>query len=84
MTLTEYDGWPSYDEDEFRDPEVASADDAAHLEALRVRLRDARGLDVVPAPDALARLWVLEHCVLSVYVVLSIEVILRPMRPNGD
>src|SRR5271166_3567574 len=62
-------------EDEFRDPEVARADDAAHREALRVRLRDARRLDVVPAPDALARLRVLEHCVLPVYVVLDIEVI---------
>src|SRR5208337_5333562 len=62
-------------EDEFRDPEVARADDAAHREALRVRLRDARGLDVVPAPDALARLRVLEHCVLPVYVVLDIEVV---------
>src|SRR5271165_1126817 len=62
-------------EDEFRDPEVAGADDAAHPEALRVRLSDARGLNVVPAPDALARLRVLEHCVLPVYVVLDIEVI---------
>src|SRR5271156_4067843 len=41
-------------EDEFRDPEVARADDAAHRETLRVRLRDARDLDVAPAPDALA------------------------------
>src|SRR5208337_2830423 len=47
-------------EDEFRDPEVARADDATHREALRVRLRDARGPDVVPAPDALARLRVFE------------------------
>src|SRR5271166_486081 len=62
-------------EDEFGDPEVARADDAAHREALRVRLRDAGGLDVVPAPDALARLRVLEQCVLPVYVVLNIEVI---------
>src|SRR3954447_7095539 len=62
-------------EDEFRDPEVAPADDAAHREALRVRLRGARGLDVVPAPDALARLRVLEHSVLSVNVVLNVEVI---------
>src|SRR5271166_3096238 len=60
---------------EFRDPEVARADDAAHREALRVRLRDARGLDIVPAPDALARLRVLEQCVLPVYVVLDIKVI---------
>ena len=28
-------------EDEFRDPEIAAADDAANLEALGVRLRDA-------------------------------------------
>src|SRR5450631_3211601 len=62
-------------EDELRDPEVARADDAPHLEALGARLRDARSLDVVPALDALARLRVLEHCVLSVYVVLDIEVI---------
>jgi hypothetical protein len=62
-------------ENEFRDLEVGRADDAAHPEALRVRLRDARGLDVAPAPDALARLRVLEQCVLSVYVVLNIEVI---------
>src|SRR5271169_628122 len=68
--------WPAVIlEDEFRDPEVARADDSTHLEPLRVRLRDARGLDVVPAPDALARLRILEQCVLSVYVVLDIEVI---------
>src|SRR5271165_5815348 len=39
-------------EDEFRHPEVAATDNAADREALRVRLRDARGLDIVPAPDA--------------------------------
>src|ERR1700733_13571322 len=48
-------------EDEFRDPEIARADDAAHPEAFRVRLCCAGGLDVVPAPDALARLRVLEQ-----------------------
>src|SRR5271166_1843201 len=62
-------------EDEFRNPDVARADDAAHREALRVRLRGAGGLDIVPAPDALARLRVLEQCVLPVYVVLNTEVI---------
>src|SRR5450755_505341 len=60
-------------EDELRDPEVARADDAPHLEALGARLRDARSMDIVPALDALARLRVLEQCVLSVYVVLDIE-----------
>src|SRR5271166_877535 len=64
-------------EDEFRDPEVARADDAAHPEALRVRLRDARGLDVVPAPDALARLLVLEQCVAAAPV-------LAPNNPSGS
>src|ERR1700693_3186022 len=62
-------------EDEFRDPEVARAEDSTHGEALAVRLRGARGLDVVPALDALARLRVLEQCILPVYVVLDIEVI---------
>src|SRR5450631_198293 len=47
-------------EDELRDPEVARADDAPHLEAFEVRLRYARGLDIVPAPDAFARLRILE------------------------
>src|ERR1700733_15230007 len=62
-------------EDEFRDPEVAGADDSAHRKAFEVRLHGARGLDVVPAPDALTRLRILKHGVLSVYVVLYIEVI---------
>src|SRR4051794_38528498 len=62
-------------QDEFRDPEVARTDNAAHREALGIRLRGARGLDVVPAPDTLARLRVLEHSVLSVNVVLNVEVI---------
>src|SRR5271165_2475959 len=62
-------------EDEFRDPEVARADDSAHREALGLRLRDTRGLYVVPAPDALARLRVFEQCVISVYVVLNVKVV---------
>src|SRR5580658_1641505 len=52
-------------EDEFRDPKVALADNAAHREALAVRLCGARGLNAAPAPDALARLRVLEHGVVS-------------------
>jgi len=68
--------WPAVvREDELGDPEVARAEDAPHREALGTRLRDARRLDVVPALDALARLRVLEQCVLSVDVVLDIEVI---------
>src|SRR5271165_2586836 len=66
---------PIIGEDEFRDPEIARADDAADRKALRVRLRDAGGLDVVPAPDALARLRVIEHRVLPVDVVLDIKLV---------
>src|SRR5271154_1717812 len=62
-------------EDEFGDPDVARADDAAHREALGARLRDARSLNVVPPSDALPRLRVLEQCILPIYVVLNIEVI---------
>src|SRR5579859_1181308 len=69
-------GWAAViGEDEFRDPKVARADDAAHPEPLRVRLRGTRGLDVVPPPDALARLRVLEQRIVSIYLVLGIEVI---------
>src|SRR5215469_12495689 len=62
-------------EDEFGDPEVAGADDAAHVEPLAVRLHGARGLDVATAPDPLTRLRVFEHRVVSVNVVLNLEVV---------
>src|ERR1700710_2569218 len=62
-------------EREFRDPKVAGADDPAHREALAVWLRDARGLDIVPAPDAFPRLGIFEYRILSVYVVLDVEFI---------
>ena len=71
-------------EDELRDPEVARADDAAHPEALRVRLRDAGGLDVAPAPDALARLRVLEQLRPLGICRAQHRSHLRPMRPSGD
>src|SRR5271156_5702657 len=62
-------------QDEFRDPERSGAGDSAHREALGLRLGDARGLYVAPTPDALARLRVFEHRVVSVHVVLDFEVI---------
>src|SRR3984957_3248752 len=62
-------------EDEFRDPQVARAGYSVHREALGLRLGGARGLYVTPSPDALARLRVFEHCVVSVHVVLSVEVV---------
>src|ERR1700677_3791596 len=70
-------------EGELGDPEVALTDDAAPREALRVRLRDARGLDIAPPPDALARLRILQHRVLAIYVVLDIEVIRIGCGPVG-
>src|ERR1700730_19413285 len=66
---------PVVSEDEFGDPEVASAEDAPHGEALHARLCEARRLNIAPAADALARLRILEHCVLSVNLVLHLEVV---------
>src|SRR3954468_16213251 len=62
-------------EDEFRHPDIARANDPAHPEPLCIRLRHAGGLNVVTAPDALARLRIFEQCVLSVYIVLDLELV---------
>src|SRR5271168_731626 len=61
--------------DEFSDPEVGSAEYPPHCEALAARLSKARRLNVAPAADALARLRVLEHRILSVNLVLRLEVV---------
>src|SRR5258707_10724377 len=66
---------PVVSEDEFSDPEVGSAEDPPHREALLVRLRETRRLNVTPTADTLARLRILEHCVLSVNLVLHLEVV---------
>src|SRR5215470_7556760 len=57
---------PVVGKDEFGDPEVGSAEYPPHREAFLVRLRETRCLNVMPATDALARLRILEHCVLLV------------------
>src|SRR5215469_2852062 len=62
-------------QDKFGDPEAARADYPPHCEAFPVRLRGARRLNVAPAADALARLRVLEHRILSVNLVLRLEVV---------
>src|SRR5437773_2755268 len=68
--------WPPVvGEYEFSDPEVGSAEDPPHCEALSVRLSKARRLNIAPAADALARLRILEHRVLSVNLVLRLEVV---------
>jgi hypothetical protein len=57
-----------------RGPEPAPLH-APHCKAFPVRLRGRRRQDVVPATDALARLRVLEHRILSVNLVLRLEVV---------
>src|SRR5215471_4293996 len=66
---------PVVGEDEFSDPEVGSADDPPHREALLVRLGETGCLNVVPATDALPRLRIFEHCMLLVNPMLRLEVV---------
>src|SRR5579872_202919 len=65
---------PVVSEDEFGDPKVARADDPPDREALPVRLRSARGLNVAAPADALARLRIFERRVLAVDLMLRLEV----------
>jgi hypothetical protein len=62
-------------DDEFRDPEVGSAEYPPQCEALFARLSKARRLNIAPAADALARLRVLEHRILAVNLVLRLKVV---------
>ena len=61
---------PVIRQDEFADPKIAAAKHASHGEAFRVRLGDARRLDVGSTSDALARLRILENGISSVDLVL--------------
>jgi hypothetical protein len=72
---------PVVGEHELADPKVAAAQQASHGEALAVRLRGARCLDVVPTTDALARLRVGQHRVSSVDLVLGLKVVGVGGRP---
>src|SRR5437879_9534811 len=65
---------PVIGQDIFGDPKVARADDPPHCEAFPVRLRGARQPYLLPPADALARLWIFEHSVLSVNLVLPLEI----------
>jgi hypothetical protein len=65
---------------------MARADYASHNEALSVRLRGARRLNVTSATDALARLRIFEHGVLPINIVLCLKVIRvggSPMKVQG-
>src|SRR3954451_18094785 len=66
---------PVIGQDIFGDPEVARAGYPPHGEAFPVRLRGARRLNLLPPADALARLRIFEHRVLSINVVLRLEVV---------
>src|SRR5215472_4987442 len=69
-------GWPPIiGQDIFGDPEITRADDPPNREAFLVRLRGARRLDLPPPADALARLRIFEHRVLSVNLMLPLEVV---------
>src|SRR5258708_7470644 len=72
---------PVVGEDELSDPEVGSAEYPPHREAFLVRLCETRCLNVVPTADALPRLRILEHCVLSVNLMLRLEVVRVAARP---
>src|ERR1700730_11104448 len=74
---------PVVSKDEFSDPEVGSAEDAPHGEALHARLCEARRLNIAPAADALGRLRILKHSVLSVDLVFQLEVIRVGYSPVG-
>src|SRR6202008_1163118 len=66
---------PVIGQDIFSDPEVARADNPPHCEAFPIWLRGARRLYVPAAADALARLRIFEHRVLSVNLVLRLEIV---------
>src|SRR6478672_9484343 len=73
-------------EDEFADPHVAATHNAPQGETFGVGLGDARCLNVLSSADALARLGILEYCVISVDSVLPVEVVGvrgRPVLPQS-
>src|ERR1700722_4478297 len=66
---------PVIGEDEFADPEIAATEHASHGESLHIRLRGARRLNVLPTTDALARLRIFKHRVISIDSVFGLEVV---------
>src|SRR5206468_3189550 len=62
-------------EDEFADPQVATADDPLDPEALLARLYRSALLDVAAATDALAGLRIMQNSIVAINLVLGGEVI---------
>src|ERR1700692_4226769 len=60
---------------EFSDPEIAAADHSLHRKALLVGLDKSALLNVVPATDPFARLWIIKHGILAVDLMFDIEIV---------
>src|SRR4051812_34340821 len=76
---------------EFSDPEIAAANNAPDRKTLLAWLDGSALLDVVPAPDPLARLRIIEHGILAVDFMFDLEIarvrsspVALQRRPNGS
>ncbi len=57
------------------DSKITAANDSPHSETLFARLIGARDLYVAPTADSLARLWVFQHRILEIDVVLRLKIV---------
>src|ERR1700722_1849813 len=76
---------------EFSDPEIAAADNSPDCKTLLVWLDGSALLNVVPAADPLARLWIIKHRIFAVDFMFDLEIARvrsAPMafqrRPHGS
>src|SRR5579871_3654758 len=67
--------------DEFGDPKITAAYDSPHRKALLARLTGTLALYVRSAASALVRLWILQHRVLAIDVVLRFKIVGIGCRP---
>src|SRR5712672_2121176 len=59
---------------EFSDPEIAAPDNSPDRKTILVRLDGSALLNVVPAADPLARLWIIKHSILAVDFMFDLEI----------
>src|SRR5262249_20665132 len=76
---------------EFRDPEIAAADNSPDRETLLVWLKESALLNVDPAADALAGLRIIKHRILAVDFMFDLEIarirsipMVLQRRPHGS
>src|ERR1700722_2658457 len=76
---------------EFRDPEIAAADNSTDRITLPVRLDEPALLNVMPAADPLARLRIIKHGILAIDFMFDREVVrirripvALQQRPHGS